>query len=183
MSFSFLSFYLFDTILVSLFCLFVSRHPHILALSLSRAQTALFALFPPFATIRPTLALSPSFIIPLCVTRAQMHVLLLYLPISLCLSHPFRLCLSPSFSHCSLSLRRRMSPTFESIARFRAHCLPSSPFCRPRARSSSFSTISSFTSSVTSFLKLPSPPPSLHFAQISSTIFAISITRAHLFLL
>jgi len=44
-----------------------------------------------------------------------------------------------------------MSPTFESIARFRAHCLPSSPFCRPRAHSSSICSCSSpFSTSFTS---------------------------------
>lgn len=54
MSFSFLSFYLFDTILVSLLCLFVSRHPHILALSLARANSPLclvssFRYHPPYS--------------------------------------------------------------------------------------------------------------------------------------
>lgn len=168
-------------ILFSFLCS-ASSSPPIFSCSLARAkQPSLpcFLLSLPSALLSLYLLLLSS----LSASHAHRYVYYSWIYFPLSLSPPFYLYLSPSFSHCSLSLRRRMSPTFESIARFRAHCLPSSPFCRPRARSSSFCTISSFASSAASFLNLLSPPPSLLFPQISSTIFAISITRAHLFLL
>lgn len=55
-----------------------------------------------------------------------------------------------------------MSPTFESIARFRAHCLPSSPFCRPRAHSSYLPLLLSLLHLLLHLLTpQPSPPPSI----------------------
>lgn len=152
---------------ISLPCLFVSRYPSCSpdAHSLARANSP-FCLVSSFRS-HPLCSRFISFFrhSPLRRTR-QIYVPLVYLSL-LSLPPLFCLCLAPSFSHCSLSLRRRMSPTFESIARFRAHCLPSSPFCHPRARSSSFSTITSSPPPLPpSFLNLPSPPPSLLFPQI-----------------
>lgn len=130
------------------------------------------------------LALSPSFVNPLCITCAHT-----YCP---CLR------LSRSFSHCSLSLRRRMSPTFESIARFRARYPPSLPFCSPRAHSSicpcssPFSTFSFTTFSSTFSATLSTLPSDLlyhirhqHYTRAlissvgNSAFLAISLLLCH----
>lgn len=107
---------------------------------------------------------------------------------------PASLSLSPSFSHRSLSLRRRMSPTFESIARFacaasllhpsaiRKPTLPLPPSISPPLHFS-LSFLYYLVHLLLLLLLNLLHYPLLLFPQISSTIFAISITRAHLFLL
>lgn len=146
----------------------------------SLARPALSALFPPsLAPVRPTLSLylllssSPS------ASRAHTYV------------HWPCLCLSPSIpcpydeecrqrSNRSLAFARAASLLHPSAVREPAPPplpLPSVPPSAPLL------TLSLATSSSTSFPSPPPPPPSLLFPQISSTIFAISITRAHLFLL
>lgn len=147
----------------------------------SLARPALSALFPPsLAPVRPTLSLylllssSPS------ASRAHTYV------------HWPCLCLSPSIpcpydeecrqrSNRSLAFARAASLLHPSAVREPA---PPPPLPLPSVPPSApLLTLSLATSSSTSFPSPPPPPPSLLFPQISSTIFAISITRAHLFLL
>lgn len=157
--------YLSDTILVSRPSSPSPCHPPRSPSSRSLARPALSAF-----SLHLLLSSSPS--------ASRAHTRTARVSISLPLS-PTVLC--PYDEECrqrsnrSLAFARTASLLHPSAVRE-----PTPPIC---PCSSPFST-SSFTFSLLNLLRRPPPPPApLLFPQISSTIFAISITRAHLFLL